>query len=69
MLMLMQAVGSEVDLARALARDLSVEQGSSRGEEGVQVAWVQSSWQSLLDDLLNDRFDLAIGGTTLSQFR
>ena len=66
MLMLMQAVGSEVDLARALARDLSVEQGGSRGEEGVQVAWVQSSWQSLLDDLLNDRFDLAIGGTTLS---
>lgn len=53
-------VGLEVDLALALARDLG---------GGVSVAWVQSSWGGLLQDLLDDRFDLAIGGISMIEER
>ena len=34
------------------------------GRDGVRVAWVQSSWGTLLEDMLRDRFDIGIGGKT-----
>lgn len=36
--------------------------------DGVRVAWVQSSWGTLLEDMLRDRFDIAIGGMTHIQY-
>lgn len=43
--------GLDIDLAQALAQDL-----------GAQVQWVESSFVSLVDDLLDDRCDVAMFG-------
>ena len=51
-------VGAEVDLVRAMAAQL-----------GCRIAWVQSSWRTLLPDLLADRFDLAFGGVSITRER
>lgn len=43
--------GYDIVMAHKLAKDL-----------GVKVAFVQTSWTDLMDDLLKDRFDIAMGG-------
>lgn len=43
--------GFDIDAAKKLARDL-----------GVEVRFVQTSWPTLMDDLLADKFDIAMGG-------
>ena len=78
------AVGLEVDLALALARDLGggvrVACTSTRNlrlpviyrsslTEILVLAGVQSSWGGLLRDLFDDRFDLAIGGISMTEAR
>ena len=45
--------GLDVDVAHALAHDL-----------GVRVAFVPTSWPSMTDDLLANRFDVAMGGVS-----
>ncbi|MFI4988793.1 MAG: transporter substrate-binding domain-containing protein [Alphaproteobacteria bacterium] len=47
--------GIDIDMARALAKAL-----------GVEVAFVQTSWPHLMDDLLADKFDVAVGGISVS---
>jgi len=46
-------VGHDIEAAEMLARDL-----------GVQVKFVKTSWPTLMDDLLADKFDIAMGGIT-----
>ncbi|RXT06617.1 transporter substrate-binding domain-containing protein [Ammoniphilus sp. CFH 90114] len=43
--------GHDIDTAKQLAKDL-----------GVEVEFVQTSWRRLMDDLLADKFDIAMGG-------
>ena len=50
--------GHDVDLARLLAADL-----------GVKVEFVQTTWSKLMDDLLADKYDIAMGGITRSLAR
>lgn len=45
--------GHDIDAARMLAESL-----------GVEVQFVQTSWPTLMDDLLADEFDIAMGGIT-----
>ncbi len=47
--------GADIDMARDLAARL-----------GVRVAWVPTLWVKLLDDFLADRFDIAMGGVTVT---
>ncbi|MFD7369733.1 transporter substrate-binding domain-containing protein [Nocardiopsis alba] len=50
-------VGIDVDMARDLADDL-----------GVEVEWVQTSWDDLMEDFLAD-CDIAVGGISISTDR
>lgn len=45
--------GFDIDAAKKLAEDL-----------GVEVEFVQTSWPDLMDDLLDDKFDIGMGGIT-----
>lgn len=45
--------GYDIDAAKKMAKDL-----------GVKVEFVQTSWPTLMDDLLADKFDIAVGGIT-----
>jgi cyclohexadienyl dehydratase len=47
--------GIDVDMAESLAKSL-----------GVKLELVQTSWPTLMPDLLADRFDLAMGGITIT---
>ena len=47
------AVGSDVDLARGLANELSAE-----------LRFVPTTWAALVDDFLGGSFDMAVGGVT-----
>jgi cyclohexadienyl dehydratase len=47
--------GADIDMAHDLAAQL-----------GVQVAFVPTVWVDLLDDFLADRFDIAMGGVTVT---
>ncbi len=51
-------LGSDVELVQALARQL-----------GVRVVFIRSSWKTLLRDLSEDQFDLAVGGISLTPVR
>ncbi|WP_334156951.1 transporter substrate-binding domain-containing protein [Oryzomicrobium sp.] len=48
-------VGMDVDLAEALGAAL-----------GVKVQWVKTSWPALMADLAAGKFDLAVGGVSVS---
>jgi len=48
-----QYEGFDIDAAHLLAQEL-----------GVQVRFVETSWPTLMDDLLQDKFDIAMGGIT-----
>ncbi len=50
--------GIDVAFAKELANSLSVE-----------VAFVQTSWPSLMDDLMADRFDIGMSGITITEDR
>jgi len=45
--------GSDIDAAKMLAEDL-----------GVEVEFVETSWPTLMEDLLDDKFDIGMGGIT-----
>lgn len=45
--------GHDIDLAKKLADDL-----------GVKVVFVKTTWPTLMDDLLADKYDIAMGGIT-----
>ncbi|MBO8163612.1 MAG: transporter substrate-binding domain-containing protein [Brevibacillus sp.] len=45
--------GYDIDAAKLLGQQL-----------GVEVRFVQTSWPTLMDDLLADKFDIAVGGIT-----
>src|ERR1700761_9042002 len=47
--------GADIDMARDLAARL-----------GVGIAFVPTIWVDLLDDFLADRFDIAMGGVTVT---
>lgn len=53
-----QVEGHDVDLAKLLAADL-----------GVNVEFVLTTWSRLMDDLLADKYDIAMGGITRSLAR
>lgn len=48
-----QFEGHDIDAAKMLAEEM-----------GVEVEFVQTSWPTLMDDLLDDKFDIAMGGIT-----
>jgi cyclohexadienyl dehydratase len=48
-------VGADIDMAHDLAETI-----------GVRVAFVSSVWVDLLDDFLTDKFDIAMGGVTVT---
>ncbi|HUI59405.1 MAG TPA: gamma subclass chorismate mutase AroQ, partial [Steroidobacteraceae bacterium] len=50
--------GSDIELAEELARDLHA-----------RAVFVRTSWSAMLDDLQADRFDLAIGGVSITPAR
>jgi len=50
--------GIDIELVNDLAATLEVE-----------VVFVQTQWGNLLDDLLNDRFDIGVGGITITPAR
>ncbi|WP_223070194.1 transporter substrate-binding domain-containing protein [Paenibacillus caui] len=50
--------GFDVDAAKALAKDL-----------GVEVRFVPTTWSGMMKDLLNDKFDIAMGGVTRNTAR
>ncbi len=50
--------GSDVELAQALGDSL-----------GLKTVFIHSSWRSLLDDLGADRFDIAVGGISVTPAR
>lgn len=50
--------GLDVDMARALA-----------GELGVRLEIVPTSWPGLMDDLASDRFDIGMGGISVTEER
>lgn len=45
--------GYDIDAAKKMAKDL-----------GVEVKFVKTSWPTLMEDLLADKFDIAMGGIT-----
>lgn len=45
--------GHDIDVIEAIAAEL-----------GVQIEYVQTSWPNLMDDTLDDKFDIAVGGIT-----
>jgi cyclohexadienyl dehydratase len=45
--------GHDIDMAKKLAEDL-----------GVKVVFVKTTWPTLMDDLLADKYDIAMGGIT-----
>lgn len=45
--------GHDIDMAKKLADDL-----------GVKVVFVKTTWPTLMDDLLADKYDIAMGGIT-----
>ncbi|MFY0543865.1 transporter substrate-binding domain-containing protein [Brevibacillus sp. H7] len=45
--------GHDIEMAQKLANDL-----------GVKVVFVKTTWPTLMDDLLADKFDIAMGGIT-----
>lgn len=45
--------GHDIDMAKKMAEDL-----------GVKVVFVKTTWPALMDDLLADKFDIAMGGIT-----
>ena len=47
--------GIDIDMARDLAEDL-----------GVEVAFVQTSWPTLMEDFTSDRCDVAMGGISVN---
>jgi cyclohexadienyl dehydratase len=51
-------LGADIDMAHDLAARL-----------GVRIAWVPTVWVELLDDFLADRFDIAMGGVTVTAAR
>jgi chorismate mutase-like protein len=51
-------IGLDIDMARALAKEL-----------GVQLELVPTSWPTLMDDLANGRFDIAMSGVSISGAR
>jgi len=51
-------VGFDAELAEDLAKDI-----------GVDLEYVKTSWPTLMDDTLNNRFDLAICGITVTDAR
>ena len=53
-----QYVGFDAELAEDLAKEI-----------GVKVEYVKTSWPTLMDDTLNDSFDLAICGITVTDAR
>ena len=53
-----QYVGFDAELAEDLAKEI-----------GVGVEYVKTSWPTLMDDTLNDSFDLAICGITVTDAR
>ena len=53
-----QYVGFDAELAEDLAKEI-----------GVDVEYVKTSWPTLMDDTLNDSFDLAICGITVTDAR
>ncbi|WP_096437292.1 transporter substrate-binding domain-containing protein [Alteribacter populi] len=48
-----QYEGYDIEVAQKLGEDL-----------GVEVEFVETSWPTLMDDLLEDKFDIAMGGIT-----
>lgn len=50
--------GIDIELANDLATTL-----------GVEVVFIRTQWGSLIDDLLNDRFDIGVGGITITPAR
>jgi chorismate mutase, putative len=50
--------GADIDLAESLARAL-----------GVRAVFVRTTWATLLDDLQADRFDVAMGGVSVTPAR
>lgn len=50
--------GADIDMAHELAARL-----------GVRIAWVPTVWIALLDDFLANRFDIAMGGVTVTPAR
>jgi cyclohexadienyl dehydratase len=50
--------GADIDMAHDLA-----------GRLGVEIVFVPSVWVTLLDDFLADRFDIAMGGVTVTAAR
>ncbi len=53
-----ELIGYEVDVARKLAEDM-----------GVKVAFVETSWPSIITDLLADKYDIIISGLSLTPQR
>ena len=53
-----ELIGYETDVARQLAADL-----------GVKVEFIQTSWASIIGDLLADRYDIIISGLSLTPQR
>ncbi|MGO8866377.1 MAG: transporter substrate-binding domain-containing protein [Alphaproteobacteria bacterium] len=47
--------GIDIDMARSLAKSL-----------GVEVEFVQTSWPHLMDDLVANKFDIAMGGISVT---
>lgn len=45
--------GHDIDVVEAMAREL-----------GVEIEYVQTSWPNLMNDILDDKFDIAVGGIT-----
>ncbi|HUH60820.1 MAG TPA: transporter substrate-binding domain-containing protein [Candidimonas sp.] len=45
--------GHDIDIIEAMAREL-----------GVKIEYVQTSWPNLMANLLDDKFDIAVGGIT-----
>lgn len=50
--------GIDIELANDLAATL-----------GVELVFIRTQWGSLIDDLLNDRFDIGVGGITITPAR
>lgn len=51
-------IGLDIDMAEALAKEL-----------GVRLELVPTSWPTLMDDLANGRFDIAMSGVSISEAR
>lgn len=51
-------VGIDIELAKALAADF-----------GYDIAWVKTSWPTLMADAQNDRFDIALSGISITAAR